>query len=124
MTENARKASAVNSQTGVCTPLGGVVTGLIVLLSLVFLMPLFCYVPKAALAAVIISSVAPMADLRGYQEIWEVGGVDLVSFLVTFLVSFWEMQYGIVGGVAFSGAIHLFSFTRKKLSVNSSIHHS
>ncbi|XP_064171483.1 sodium-independent sulfate anion transporter-like [Anguilla rostrata] len=116
--------SAVNSQTGVCTPLGGVVTGLIVLLSLVFLMPLFCYVPKAALAAVIISSVAPMADLRGYQEIWEVGGVDLVSFLVTFLASFWEMQYGIVGGVAVSGAIHLFSFTRKKLSVNSSIHHS
>ncbi|XP_061079076.1 sodium-independent sulfate anion transporter-like isoform X2 [Conger conger] len=116
--------SAVNSQTGVSTPLGGVVTGLIVLLSLAFLMPLFCYVPKAALAAVIICSVAPLADLRVAKEIWKGGGVDLVSFLVTFLVSFWEVQYGIVGGVAVSGAICLFSLIRAKHSVNDSIHHS
>ncbi|KAJ8345986.1 hypothetical protein SKAU_G00301790 [Synaphobranchus kaupii] len=116
--------SAVNSQTGVSTPLGGVVTGLIVLLSLAFLMPLFCYVPKAALAAVIICSVAPLADLRVAREMWKVGGVDLVSFLVTFLASFWEMQYGIVGGVAVSGAIHLFNFTRARLFVDASMHHS
>ncbi|KAJ8398813.1 hypothetical protein AAFF_G00420100 [Aldrovandia affinis] len=107
--------SAVNSQTGVCTPLGGVVTGLIVLLSLAFLMPLFRYVPKAALAAVIICSVAPLADLRVAQEMWKNGGMDLVSFLVTFLASFWEVQYGIVGGVAISGVIHLFNSSRAKL---------
>ena len=47
--------TAVNYQTGVRTPLGGVFTGGVVLLALGFLAPLFKYIPKAALAAVIIS---------------------------------------------------------------------
>ena len=47
--------TAVNYQTGVKTPLGGVFTGGVVLLALGFLAPMFKYIPKAALAAVIIS---------------------------------------------------------------------
>ncbi|KAG7460205.1 hypothetical protein MATL_G00218640 [Megalops atlanticus] len=104
--------SAVNSQTGVCTPAGGVVTGVIVLLSLAFLMPLFGYVPKAALAAVIISSVAPLVDLNVAQEIWNDKGLkELLPFVVTFLASFWEVQYGIVAGVAVSSVLSLHNFT-------------
>ncbi|RLV92073.1 hypothetical protein DV515_00013950 [Chloebia gouldiae] len=49
--------TAVNAQSGVCTPAGGLVTGALVLLSLAYLTSLFCYIPKAALAAVIISAV-------------------------------------------------------------------
>ncbi|KAG9340470.1 hypothetical protein JZ751_021583 [Albula glossodonta] len=107
--------SAVNSQTGVSTPLGGVVTAVIVLLSLAFLMPVFRYVPKAALAAVIICSVAPLADLHTTRKMWKDGGEDLLPFLVTFLASFWEVQYGIVGGVAVTGAVYLFNFTKGRL---------
>ena len=47
--------TAVNYQTGVKTPFGGVFTGGIVLLALGLLAPMFKYIPKAALAAVIIS---------------------------------------------------------------------
>uniref|UniRef100_A0A4W4FQU0 STAS domain-containing protein n=1 Tax=Electrophorus electricus TaxID=8005 RepID=A0A4W4FQU0_ELEEL len=94
--------TAVNSQTGACTPAGGIVTSVVVLLSLAFLMPLFAYIPKASLAAVIICAVAPMMDFRVLPQIWRVKKLDLLPFLVTFLVSFWEVQYGIMGGVVVS----------------------
>uniref|UniRef100_A0A8C9TPF7 Solute carrier family 26 member 11 n=1 Tax=Scleropages formosus TaxID=113540 RepID=A0A8C9TPF7_SCLFO len=104
--------SAVNSQTGVCTPAGGVVTGTIVLLSLAFFMPLFHYIPKASLAAVIICSVAPMADYRVFQDLWQNCSLDLLPFLVTFLISFWEVPYGIVGGVMVSGVINIYKYKK------------
>ncbi|XP_066560681.1 sodium-independent sulfate anion transporter isoform X2 [Amia ocellicauda] len=110
--------TAVNSQTGVCTPAGGVVTGVIVLLSLAYLMPLFYYIPKAALAAVIICAVAPMVDCSVIIKLWRVKKLDLLPFLVTFLLSFWEVQYGIVGGIAVSGFMLLYNIARPKLKVS------
>lgn len=44
-------------------------------------------------------------------------GPDLLPFLVTFLVSFWEVQYGIVCGVAISGAMLLYHTARPRLKV-------
>ncbi|RXN30494.1 sodium-independent sulfate anion transporter [Labeo rohita] len=107
--------TAVNSQTGVCSPAGGIVTGVIVLLSLAFLMPLFFYIPKASLAAVIICAVSPMIDFRVPVQLWRVKRLDLLPFLVTFVVSFWEVQYGIVGGVVVSGFMLLYTVARPKV---------
>ncbi|XP_059399930.1 sodium-independent sulfate anion transporter isoform X2 [Carassius carassius] len=110
--------TAVNSQTGVCSPAGGIVTGVIVLLSLAFLMPLFFYIPKASLAAVIICAVSPMIDFRVPVQLWRVKRLDLLPFLVTFVVSFWEVQYGIVGGVVVSGFMLLYVVARPKVKVS------
>ncbi|KAL3996059.1 tripartite motif-containing protein 35 [Sarotherodon galilaeus] len=109
--------TAVNSQTGVCTPAGGVVTSVIVLLSLAFLMPAFYYIPKASLAAVIICAVAPMVDYRVVAKMWRIRKLDLLPFFVTFLMSFWEVQYGIIGGIAVSGALLLYSMARPQIEV-------
>ncbi|KAG1945933.1 sodium-independent sulfate anion transporter [Pimephales promelas] len=110
--------TAVNSQTGVRTPAGGIVTGVIVLLSLAFLMPLFFFIPKASLAAVIICAVSPMMDFRVPVQLWRVKRLDLVPFMVTFLVSFWEVQYGIVGGVAVSALMLLYIMARPEVKVS------
>ncbi|XP_075946575.1 sodium-independent sulfate anion transporter [Anarhichas minor] len=110
--------TAVNSQTGVCTPAGGIVTGVIVLLSLAFLMPAFYYIPKACLAAVIICAVAPMVDYRVVAKMWKIRKLDLLPFVVTFLMSFWQVQYGIVGGVAVSGALLLYNTARPPIKVS------
>uniref|UniRef100_A0A4W5PK71 Sodium-independent sulfate anion transporter n=1 Tax=Hucho hucho TaxID=62062 RepID=A0A4W5PK71_9TELE len=109
--------TAVNSQTGVCTPAGGIVTGVVVLLSLAFLMPAFYYIPKASLAAVIICAVAPMVDYRVVIQFWRIQ-LDLVPFLTTFLLSFWEVQYGIVGGVVVSGLMLLYNVARPSIKVS------
>ncbi|XP_038140683.1 sodium-independent sulfate anion transporter [Cyprinodon tularosa] len=110
--------TAVNSQTGVCTPAGGVITSVIVLLSLAFLMPAFYYIPKASLAAVIICAVAPMVDYRVVIQMWRIHRLDLLPFLATFLLSFWQVQYGIIGGVAVSGALLLYTMARPKIKVS------
>ncbi|XP_032177898.1 sodium-independent sulfate anion transporter isoform X2 [Mustela erminea] len=64
--------TAVNAQSGVCTPAGGLVTGVLVLLSLNYLTSLFYYIPKSALAAVIIMAVAPLFDTRVFGTLWRV----------------------------------------------------
>ncbi|CAG06033.1 unnamed protein product [Tetraodon nigroviridis] len=150
--------TAVNSQTGVCTPAGGIVTSAVVLLSLAFLMPAFYYIPKASLAAVIICAVAPMVDFHVVAKMWKIRskcfcssspavcvcvcvcvcgcvcvggsvcrmhsvcdvcstGLDLLPFTVTFLMSFWQVQYGIIGGVATSGALLLYNVARPQIKV-------
>jgi sodium-independent sulfate anion transporter 11 len=49
--------TAVNAASGVRTTFGGVYTGTLVILALAVLMPACAYIPKAALAAVIITAV-------------------------------------------------------------------
>ncbi|NXJ16577.1 S2611 protein, partial [Odontophorus gujanensis] len=110
--------TAVNAQTGVCTPMGGLVTGsTLVLLSLAYLTSLFCYIPKAALAAVIISAVVPMFDARIFRTLWRVKRLDLVPLCVTFLLCFWEVQYGIMAGVLVSGILLLYPVARPPIKV-------
>lgn len=61
---------AVNHSSGVKTTLGGVYTGLLVLISLQFLTPYLYYIPKAALAAVIIAAVVFMVELHVVKPMW------------------------------------------------------
>uniref|UniRef100_H2M9C6 Sodium-independent sulfate anion transporter n=2 Tax=Oryzias latipes TaxID=8090 RepID=H2M9C6_ORYLA len=110
--------TAVNSQTGVCTPAGGILTSVIVLLSLEFLMPAFYYIPKASLAVVIICAVAPMLDYCAVARMWSVHRLDLLPFTITFLLSFWQVQYGIMAGVAVSGAGLLYNMARPRIKVS------
>ncbi|KAM9296665.1 sodium-independent sulfate anion transporter [Gastrophryne carolinensis] len=109
--------TALNSQTGVCSPAGGILTGLLVLLSLGYLTPLFFYIPKAALAAVIICAVAPMFDIGICKVLWKVKRVDLLPFMATFLLSFWEIQYGILAGILISVIIICIPVARPHIQV-------
>lgn len=61
---------AVNNASGVRTPLGNLYTGILVLFALLFLTPLFFYIPKAALAAVIIAAVIFMVEVKVVKPMW------------------------------------------------------
>ncbi|XP_061866854.1 sodium-independent sulfate anion transporter isoform X6 [Colius striatus] len=91
--------------------------GALVLLSLAYLTSLFYYIPKAALAAVIIAAVGPMFDAGIFSRLWRVKRLDLVPLCVTFLLCFWEVQYGIVAGVVVSGVLLLYSIARPPVKV-------
>merc|ERR1711972_658358 len=52
--------SAVNNTTGAKSQLSGIVTSIVMLCTLLFLTPLFYYLPKFVLAAIVISSVMPL----------------------------------------------------------------
>ncbi|XP_051015134.1 LOW QUALITY PROTEIN: sodium-independent sulfate anion transporter [Acomys russatus] len=110
--------TAVNAQSGVCTPAGGLVTGVLVLLSLDYLTSLFYYIPKSALAAVIITAVAPLFDVAIFRRLWRIKRLDLLPLCVTFLLSFWEIQYGILAGTLVSLLLLLHSVARPKTQVS------
>lgn len=63
--------TAVNAASGVRTQFGGVYTGSLVLLALGLLMPMCSYIPKAALAAVIITAVIFSVEFHVIKPMWQ-----------------------------------------------------
>ncbi|XP_046856646.1 sodium-independent sulfate anion transporter-like isoform X2 [Xenia sp. Carnegie-2017] len=92
--------TAVNSISGVATPLGGVFTGGLVMLALGVLTPFFQYIPKAALGAVILSSVIHMIDHEVVRKMWKIKKVDIIPFILTFGLCLYDIATGIVAGIA------------------------
>jgi len=108
--------TAINNQSKVKTPAGGIFTGLLVILGLIFLTPLFYYIPKASLAAVIISAVLFMVDFSTVHRLWYVNKLDLLPLTVTFLVCFWYIPYGIIAGVLVSLLMLLYPISFPNLT--------
>uniref|UniRef100_A0A2K6Q675 Sodium-independent sulfate anion transporter n=1 Tax=Rhinopithecus roxellana TaxID=61622 RepID=A0A2K6Q675_RHIRO len=92
--------------------------GVLVLLSLDYLTSLFYYIPKSALAAVIIMAVAPLFDTKIFRTLWRVKRLDLLPLCVTFLLCFWEVQYGILAGALVSLLMLLHSAARPETKVS------
>ncbi|XP_052263654.1 sodium-independent sulfate anion transporter-like [Dreissena polymorpha] len=109
--------TAVNSQSGVRTPMGGMVTGGIIILSLLFLTPLFKYIPQPALAAIIIVAVVQMIDYEIILNFWKIEKLAFVPWGVTFLVSFGlGLEYGILVGIGVHLMILLYPVARPKIT--------
>lgn len=62
--------TAVNNASGVKTPMGGLITGSLVLLACGLLTSTFEFIPKATLAAVIIVAMYYMLELRVFLVLW------------------------------------------------------
>ncbi|KAL3214510.1 hypothetical protein MRX96_034876 [Rhipicephalus microplus] len=92
--------TAINNNSGVRTPMGGVFTGAIVIMALVFMAPYFKYIPKASLSAIIITAVIFMVHYQDVPAMWRTNRLDLLPFAATFIVSFvLGLEYGIIVGV-------------------------
>ena len=78
------------------------------LLALGVLTPFFKYIPKASLAALIITSVITMVEYRIIKKIWKIRKIDLISFFVTFFGCFYEIEVGILCGMAVSLIVLLY----------------
>ncbi|XP_035721169.1 sodium-independent sulfate anion transporter-like [Vespa mandarinia] len=109
---------AVNHSSGVKTTLGGIYTGLLVLISLLFLTPYLQYIPKAALAAVIIAAVVFMVEFHVIKPMWRTKKIDLVPAIVTFLCClFVRLELGIVIGIGVNLLFLLYASARPSLRV-------
>ncbi|HKH12394.1 MAG TPA: sulfate permease [Rubrobacter sp.] len=102
--------TAVQYEAGARTQLASVVSAGVVVLTLLFLTPLFYYLPDAALAAVILVAVFGLLDFRQARRIFEVSPVDGATLVVTFLVTlFVGVEEGILAGALFA----LLAFLRR-----------
>lgn len=95
--------SAINFEAGVKTNLAAVFAVILVVLTLLFLTPLFFYLPKAVLASIIMVSVFGLIDFSYAKNLWNNRKDEFVVLLVTFLVTlFIGIPLGILLGVLFS----------------------
>jgi len=110
--------TAVNSASGVKTPMGGVYTGALVILCLAFLMPYCAFIPKASLAAVIITAVVSSVEYEVVKPIWRSKRTDLIPGLACFLgCLFYELEMGIGLGVFIQVLMVLYHTARPGLDV-------
>lgn len=99
--------SAVNDQTGANTPLSSVVSAGLIVLTLLFLTPLFYYLPQAILAAVIMVAVSGLVDITFVKKLWKDNKVEFFLLIATFLITLnIGMVEGIVSGIILS-ILHL-----------------
>merc|ERR1711953_622600 len=110
--------TAVNSASGVKTPMGGLYTGALVILCLAFLMPYCAFIPKASLAAVIITAVVSSVEYEVIKPIWKSKKTDLIPGLACFLgCFFYELEMGIGLGVVIQVVMVLYYTARPGLSI-------
>ncbi|XP_012556048.2 sodium-independent sulfate anion transporter isoform X3 [Hydra vulgaris] len=94
--------SAVNSMSGAQTPLAGAFSFIVVIIALELLTPALSYIPKSALAAMIIMAVITMVETRVLKSIWKLSKWDLFPFFTTFWLCFYNLEYGILAGTGIS----------------------
>ena len=73
--------TAVNNASGVQTPMGGILTGCIVLLACGLLTSTFRFIPKASLAAVIIVAMYYMLELHIFHLLWKTKSKFAINIL-------------------------------------------
>ncbi|CAG9773670.1 unnamed protein product [Ceutorhynchus assimilis] len=110
--------SAVNNASGVRTPLGGLYTGILVILALLFFTPYFFYIPKATLAAIIIAAVVFMVEVKVVKPMWRSKKSDFFLAIATFVSCLiLPLEQGIVVGIGINLIYILYHAARPKISV-------
>ena len=98
-------ASSLNESAGARTPVASLITGGLVLLTLIVLAPLFSALPKAVLAAVIIDAVVfGMIDVAELRRLRRVARID---FWIAVAAIVGVLSAGVLAGVTIGIALSL-----------------
>ena len=111
--------SAVNINAGAVTGFSSIITVIAVAITLLFLTPLFYYLPQATLAAVIMMAVVGLISFKPIIHAWQVnrhdGIVAVVAFVFTLALAP-ELEMGILFGMLLSLVLLLFRIMKPRVS--------
>jgi SulP family sulfate permease len=109
--------SAVNIGAGAVTAFSSVVTGLVVMLTLIFLTPLLFNLPQATLAAVIIMAVMNLIKVEPIIHAWKAQRHDGIVAVITFVLTLAaapHLDKGIMAGVVLSLGLFVWRTMRPR----------
>ena len=105
--------SAINQESGATTGMASLVSVFMVLITLLFLTPLFYHLPKTVLAAIIIVAVFGLVNIKEAIFLWKANNLDFWLLIVTFFSTLlFGIEYGIMIGVGLSLIILIFRTSR------------
>ncbi|XP_041002138.1 probable sulfate transporter 3.4 isoform X1 [Juglans microcarpa x Juglans regia] len=118
VTTGSFSRSAVNYNAGAQTAVSNIVMASAVVVTLMFLMPLFYYTPNVILAAIIITAVIGLIDYQAAYKLWKVDKLDFMACLCAFLgVLFVSVPLGLAIAVGVSVFKILLHVTRPNTMV-------
>ncbi|MBU2318609.1 MAG: SulP family inorganic anion transporter, partial [Gammaproteobacteria bacterium] len=110
--------SVVNVSAGAKTPMTGILTGLLMLITLLFFTPLFYYLPTAVLASSITISILQLIDFKDFLRLYRFSKQEALGLLATFfVVLFIGMETGIIVGVSLSLLFFLWHTSHPHIAV-------
>ncbi|KAM6585834.1 hypothetical protein CsatB_012836 [Cannabis sativa] len=118
VTTGSFSRSAVNYNAGAKSAVSNIIMASAVLVTLLFLMPLFYYTPNVILAAIIITAVIGLIDYQAAWRLWKVDKLDFLACLSSFFgVLFISVPLGLAIAVGVSVFKILLHVTRPNTMV-------
>ena len=112
--------SAVNLNAGAKTGLSSVFTGLVVLITLLFLTPLLYHLPKAVLAAVFMMAVIGLINFKAIKHAYHANKHDGIAAMVTFIATLGfapHLDKGIMIGAGLSIMFYLYRTMSPRVAI-------
>lgn len=112
--------SAVNLSAGAMTGMSSVITGIIVLITLLAFTPLLYHLPQSVLAAIIMMAVVNLVNLEAIRHIWKAQRHDGLAAIATFAATLFfapHLDTGILTGAALAIVLYLYRTMRARVVV-------
>jgi sulfate permease, SulP family len=110
--------SALNLAAGAKTGLSSIISAFCVLLTLLFFTGVLYHLPKAVLAAIIMTAVADLVNAKSIKQAWRASTDDGVAALSTFAATLLfapNIQNGIVTGIIVALSLFLYRRMRPRI---------
>jgi SulP family sulfate permease len=112
--------SAVNLTAGAQTGFSSVITGALVLATLLLLTPLLYHLPQSVLAAVIMAAVGNLINFKAIRHAWAAQRHDGIAAIVAFVATLGfapHLDTGILVGGALAIVLYLYRTMRPRIAV-------
>lgn len=112
-TTSSFSRSAINQESGATTGMASLISVIMVVLTLLFLTPLFYHLPKTVLAAIIIVAVFGLVNVKEAVYLFKANNLDFWLLVATFFSTLTlGIEYGIATGVGLSLIVLIFRTSR------------
>lgn len=110
--------SAIQDQGGAKSGIASLFSAALVLLTLLFLTPLFYYLPIPILAAIIMVSIFGLINIKYPIQLWKKNRDECLAFLITFIITMTVgIPQGIVIGILLSLLTMIFRTSKPHIAI-------
>jgi SulP family sulfate permease len=109
--------SVVNDEAGARTPMAGLFTAVLLLITALFLTPWLSQLPLAVLAATILMALGSLLDFGSFAKTWRYSRADFAAQALTFGVTLLvDLVSGLTAGVVASLLLHIWHSSRPHIA--------